>query len=165
MAAARESDKAMYQDNNLILSGSVSATGAIAYQTVTGASAVLSTNTIDLGVARDIGTGQDLFLRAQVGTVFAGLTALDVEAITADDAALSVNVTSVGALKGIPVAQLTAGARLAVDLSPLLTQQGRRYLGARYTPTGTGTTGTLFASIGPDTQDNGKQYASGFSII
>lgn len=155
----------MYQDNNLILSGSVGATGAIAYQTVTGASAVLSTNTIDLGVARDIGTGQDLFLRVQVGTVFGGLTALDVEVITADDAALTTNVTSIGALKAIPVAQLAAGARFAIDTSPLLGQQGRRYVGARYTPTGTGTTGTLFASIGTDVQDNGKEYASGFSII
>lgn len=155
----------MYVDNNLVLSGSVSATGVIGYQTVTGSAAVLSTNTIDLGVARDIGEGEDLYLRVQVGTAFAGLTNLDVEVITADDAALTTNVTSVAAVKGIPVASLGAGARVAVELSPQLRSNGRRYLGARYTPTGTGTAGTLFADIGLEVQDNGKQYASGFAVI
>lgn len=154
----------MYVDNNLVVSGSVSAAGVIGFQTVTGASAVLSTNTVDLGVARDVGAGADLFLRVEVGTVFAGLTALDIEAITADDAALSVNVTSIGALKGVPVASLTAGSRFAVDLSPQLRTQGRRYIGARYTPTGTGTTGTVFADFGIETQDQ-KAYATGISII
>jgi hypothetical protein len=155
----------MYVDNNLVLSGSVSAAGVIGFQTVTGASAVLSTNTIDLGVARDVGAGEDLYLRVEVGTVFAGLTALDLEAIVADDAALTTNVTTIGELKGILVAALTAGARFAINLSPQLGKNGRRYLGARYTPTGTGTTGTLFADLGIEVQDSGKQYASGFSII
>lgn len=155
----------MYVDNNLVVSGSVSATGAIAFQTVTGASAVLSTNTIDLGSARDIGAGNDLYLRVEVGTVFAGLTALDLEAIVADDAALTVNVTSIGAIKGVPVASLVAGARFAVDCGPQIGSNGRRYLGARFTPTGTGTTGTIFADFGIEDQDTGKQYPVGFSII
>lgn len=155
----------MYIDNNLVVSGSVSAAGAIGYQTVTGSSAVLSTNTVDLGVARDIGEGEDLYLRATVGTVFAGLTALDISAIVADDAALTTNVTCVGAITGVPVASLAAGARFALKLHPQLRTNGRRYLGARYTPTGTGTTGTLFADFGLEVQDAGKQYASGFSII
>jgi hypothetical protein len=157
----------VYVDNNLIVSGSVSATGAIGFQTVTGSSAVLSTNTIDLGVARDIGEGTDLFLRVQVGTTFTGLTNLDLEAIVADDAALSVNVTSIDVIKAVPVAQLTAGARFAINLNPQLRSAftGRRYLGARYTPTGTGTAGTVFADLGDGVQDSGKSYASGFSII
>lgn len=154
----------MYVDNNLILSGSVSATGVVSGQTVTGASAVLSTNTIDLGVARDIGAGEDLWLRTQVLTAFAGLTALDIEVICADDAALTTNVTSIAAVKAVPVASLTAGARFAVELSPQLGKQGRRYVGARYTPTGTGTAGVLFADIGVEVQD-AKTYASGYSVI
>lgn len=154
----------MYADNFLTLSGAVSAAGTVTFQTVTGASAVLSTNTIDLGVARDIGTGEDLFLRVEVGTAFTGLTALDIEAITADDAALSVNVTSVGALKNVPVASLSLGARFAVNLSPQIGTVGRRYLGARYLPTGTGTAGAVFADIGLEIQDQ-KTYPVGFSII
>jgi hypothetical protein len=155
----------VYVDNNLVVSGSVSAAGAIGFQTVTGSTAVLSTNTVDLGVARDIGAGNDVYLRAQVGTTFTGLTSLDLEAIVADDAALTTNVTSIGAIKGIPVASLAAGARFALDISPQLRSNGRRYLGARYTPAGTGTAGTLFADFGLEAQDSGKGYASGFSII
>jgi hypothetical protein len=155
----------VYVDNNLVVSGSVSAAGVIGFQTVTGASAVLSTNTIDLGVARDIGAGEDVHMRVEVGTVFAGLTALDIEVISADDAALSVNVTSLGAEKAIPVASLTAGARFDIAFGAQLGKNGRRYLGARYTPTGTGTTGTLFADFGVEVQDSGKGYASGFAVI
>jgi hypothetical protein len=154
----------MYVDNNLVVSGSVSAAGVVGFQTVTGASAVLSTNTIDLGVARDIGAGEDLYLRAQVGATFTGLTALDIDLITADDAALSVNVTVVDSIKAIPVASLVAGARFGLNLNPQLGRNGRRYLGARYVPTGTGTAGTLFADIGAEVQDQ-KTYASAITVI
>jgi hypothetical protein len=155
----------MYVDNNLVVSGGVSAAGAVTYQTVTGASAVLSTNTVDLSVARDMGEGEDLFARFLVGTAFTGLTNLDLEAICADDAALSTNVTSIGAIKGIAVASLTAGARFALELGPQIKSNGRRYLGIRYTPSGTGTAGTMFADFGIEVQDSGKGYASSFSII
>jgi hypothetical protein len=155
----------MYVDANLIVSGGVSAAGVVTFQTVTGAVAVLSTNAVDLSQKRDMGPGEDLYLRAEVGTAFAGLTSLDVEAITADDVALSVNVTSVGALKGVPVASLGAGARVAVDISPQIGSVGRRYLGARFTPNGTGTAGTLFADFGIEVQDTGKNYPVGFSVI
>ena len=155
----------MYSDNNLVVSGGVSAAGVVTFQTVAGATAVLSTNTVDLGVARDMGEGEDLYLRAEVGTAFAGLTALDIEVIGADDAALSSNVVSIAAIKGIPVAKLVAGSRFACDISPQIGSNGKRYLGARFTPTGTGTAGTIFADFGFDVQDTGKGYASGFNII
>src|SRR5215831_16633205 len=114
----------MYADANLIVSGGVTAAGAVTFQTVTGSSAVVSTNSVDLSQQRDIGAGQDVFLRVEVGTAFTGLTALDVEAITADDAALTINVATIGAIKGVPVANLGAGARVAVDLSPLIASKG-----------------------------------------
>jgi hypothetical protein len=155
----------VYVDNNLVVSGSVSATGAVAFQTVTGASAVLSTNTVDLGQQRDIGEGTDIFLRVEVGTVFAGLTALDIDIIGADDAALSTNVVALGSLKAIPVASLVAGARFVVEPSAQIGSKGKRYIGARYTPAGTGTTGTLFADFGIEVQDTGKNYPGGFSVI
>jgi hypothetical protein len=87
----------MYMDRNLIVSGSVTGPAGsttITGQTVTGSSAVVSTNTIDLQENSDIGEGDD-FLRARaiVATAFTGLTALTIEAIQADDAALSTNVT------------------------------------------------------------------------
>lgn len=155
----------MIVDNNLTLSGGISGTGAVSFQTVTGASAVLSTNTVDLLQARDVAEGEDLYLRVQVGTAFAGLTALTIEIVQADDAALSTNVVSLGASGAIPVAQLTAGARFVIDANPRLASKGQRYLGARYTPTGTGTAGTLFADLGLEIQDGQKFYPSGFAVL
>lgn len=155
----------MYVDANLIVSGGVTAAGVVTFQTVTGSAAVVSTNSVDLSQPRDMGPGALLYLRAEVGTPFAGLTNLDVEAITADDAALTTNVTSVGAIKGIPVASLGAGARVAVEISPLIGSKGRRYLGARFTPAGTGTAGTVFADFGIEYQDTGKAYPSGITVI
>jgi hypothetical protein len=157
----------MYVDNNLIVSGGVSSTGSVTYQTVTGASAVLSTNTIDLLQNREIGVGQDIYARPLVGTAFTGLTALTVEVIQADDAALSTNVKVIGSSGAIPVASLVAGARFAVQCNPSIGSKGQEFLGLRYTPTGTGTAGTLFADFGIEVQDANtgtKSYPSGFVV-
>jgi hypothetical protein len=155
----------MYVDANSVVAGAVANNGVVTFQTITGAAAVLSQNTMDLSQKRDMGSGQDLYLRVEVGTAFAGLTSMDVEAITADDPALSTNVTCVGALKAVPVANLGAGARIAVDLSPLIGSIGRRYLGARFTPNGTGTAGSLIADFGIEVQEAGDQYPSAINVI
>lgn len=154
----------MYVDNNLMVSGSISGS-TVTGQTVTGASSVLSTNTIDLLQARDIGQGADTFGRFQVVTAFTGLTALEMQVIVADDAALSSNVTVIGTTGAIPVASLTAGARFACDINPRIASKGQRYLGTRYVPTGTGTAGALTADIGIEIQDGQKFYPSGFSVL
>lgn len=147
----------MYADNFLSLSS---------VQTVTGTNtSVLSTNTIDLGTQRDVGEGCDLYLRSQVGTAFAGATSVEIQAITADDAALSSNVTVVGSSGAIPLASLTAAARFAVKLNPRLGSKGQRYLGARYVIVGAGSAGTITSDIGVEVQDGAKFYASGFSVI
>lgn len=154
----------MIIDNLLTLAGSW-ANGTWTGQTVTGASAVLSTNTVDLSQNRDIGEGQELNLRVGVPTAFAGLTALTIELITADDAALTSNVTVIGSSGAIPVAQLTAGSRLAIGANPRIGSKGQRYLGARFTPTGTGTAGALIAELGTDIADGQKFYPVGFSVL
>ena len=155
----------MYVDANLVLAGSAVG-NTISYQTVTGATAVLSTNTVDLTNARDIGEGNDLLkVRFQVGTVFAGLTALTVELISTTDAALTAGIVVIGSSGAIPVASLLAGARFAFEVNPRLGVVGQRYLGLRFTPTGTGTTGTIFADIGPDYQDGAKFFPSGFAVL
>lgn len=155
----------MYVDANLVLSGSAVG-NTVTYQTVTGATAVLSTNTVDLSQARDIGEGNDLVkVRFQVGTVFAGLTALTVDVISTTDAALTAGIVVIGSSGPIPVAQLIAGARFAIELNPRLNSIGQRYLGLRFTPTGTGTTGTVFADLGPDYQDGATFYPTGFAVL
>lgn len=132
-------------------------------QTVTGSSPVLSTNTIDQLVPRDLGEGQGVSVMFQVGTAFAGLTALEMQAITADDAALSSNVKVIGSTGAIPVASLAAGARFIARVNPT-NNKGQRYVGARYVPTGTGSAGTLSAVICDIQSADAKQVASGFTV-
>lgn len=154
----------MIVDSALQVSGSISG-NTVTGQTVTGSSAVLSTNTVDLGVARDLGEGKDLYARVQVVTAFTGLTALTVDVIAADDAGLTSNVAVIGSTGSIPVASLTAGARFAAEVNPRLASKGQRYVGLRYTPTGTGTAGAVTGDIGVEVQDGQKFYPSGFAVL
>lgn len=157
----------MYVDNNLTVSGGVSATGAVSGQTVTGNNtSVLSTNTVDLSVARDIAEGNNMpKLRAQVMTSFAGATSVEIQAIVADNEALSTNVTVIGSSGAIPLASLTAGARFVVELNPRIASKGQRYLGARYVIVGNGTAGVVFTDFGLEVQDGQKSYPSGFAVL
>ena len=92
----------MIIDNNAIFSGSITnAAGSsgtvVAGQTVTGTNtSVLSTNTYDLGVARDIGKGEALELAIEVITAASGGTSVQFQLIQADDAALTSNVQEIG---------------------------------------------------------------------
>ena len=160
----------MYVDALLALSGSITG-NTVTGQTVTGASNVISTNTVDLssngtpsGQVRDIGAGEFTYGRFEVVTAFTGLTALEMQVITADDAALTTNVRVVGTTGAIAVASLTAGARFVCDVNPIIGSKGQRYIGARYVPTGTGTAGALYGDVGPDYED-AKYYPSGFAVL
>lgn len=132
------------------------------------ASAV-STNTIDLGTARDLGAA-DLHIVIGVDTTAtaAGAATVNFQVITSAAAALS-SPTIIGQTDAIPIAQLTAGRQPIVIVVPratLTTQPiGQRYLGLQYT-VGTGplTAGAFTANIALDVQDIGKNYASGYSI-
>jgi hypothetical protein len=154
----------MIVDNNLLVSGSISG-NTVTGQTVTGSGSVLSTNTIDLLQARDIGEGENLSIRSEVVTAVAGATSIEVQAIAADDAGLTANVTVVGTTGAIPVASLTAGARFVADLNPRIGSKGQRYLGARYVITGTGTAGAFVTDFGLETQDGQKFYPAGFAVL
>jgi hypothetical protein len=156
----------MYVDNNLVVSGGVSATGVITAQTVTGTSiSVLSTNTIDLLQNRDIGAGSDFTkLRAEVMTAVAGATSIEIQAIVADDAALTTNVTVLGTTGPILLANLTQGARFEAELNTRIGSKGQRYLGIRYNIVGAGTAGAFFGDFGPDMEDF-KTYPSGFAVL
>jgi hypothetical protein len=124
----------------------------------------VSTDKVDLSQARDIGSGEELFAVFTVGTAFSGGTSVTFAMAVADDAALSTNLTPIGATGAIPTASLTAGAQFAVRLNPLMNSVGRRYLGASYTVVGTYTAGTVTCDIVTDLQDSKKYYASGFSV-
>lgn len=125
----------------------------------------VSSDTIDLSVARDIGEGHDLYMNFAVTEAFAGGTSTNFEVIIADNAALSSNVVVVGASGAIVTADLTLGKNVAVRINPLVGSLGKRYIGARYTVSGTNTAGKVVADIVETIQDGKKFYASGFSVV
>jgi len=124
----------------------------------------VSTDTIDLSVARDIGEGQDLYMNFAVTTALAGGTSVKFEVIQADNAALSSGVEVIGSSDAVVTASLVAGYNTAVRINPQIGSKGKRYLGARYTISGTYTAGAVTADIVTDIQDGKKFYASGFTV-
>ena len=125
----------------------------------------VSTDTVDLSVARDIGEGGDLYMNFAMTEAFAGGTSTNFEIIIADNAALSSNVVVIGASGAIVTADLTLGKNVAVRLNPQIASLGKRYLGARYTVSGTNSAGKVTADMVMDVQDGKKFYASGFTVV
>jgi len=125
----------------------------------------VSTDTVDLSIARDMGEGEDLFMNFAMTEAFAGGTSTNFEIIIADNAALSSNVVVIGASGAILTASLTLGTNVAVRLNPQIASLGKRYLGARYTVSGTNSAGKVTADIVTDVQDGKKFYASGFTVV
>jgi hypothetical protein len=123
----------------------------------------VSTDTIDLSVARDIGAGRSTYMHFAVGTAFAGGTSVKFEIITSASADLS-SPTVVGSSDAIVTASLTAGKRVAVEMNAQIGSNGQRYMGARYTVVGTMSAGTVTADVVLDIQDQ-KTYASGFTVV
>lgn len=116
----------MYVDNGLLVSGSVSAANVITGQTVNGSGNVLSTNTVDLLQNRDLGEGLDVFARVQATVAQAGATSVEVQAITADDAALTANINVLATTGALAIAKWSVGARQAIKLSGVLNSKGQR---------------------------------------
>lgn len=137
-------------------------------QTVT-ASAV-STNTIDLGVARDIGAGEDLslFISVDETVTAAGAATVTFQAISSAAANLG-SATVLAQTDAIGKAELTAGRKLIELKVPrhVLNAQpiGQRYIGVNYSiGTGPLTAGKFTVGIAKDFADNKALYPVGYSI-
>lgn len=133
------------------------------------ASAV-STNTLDLGVARDLGPGEELsvFIDVDVAATAAGAATVDFQFISSASAALS-SPTVLAATGPIGKAELTLGRKpieIKVPRAVLAAQPvGQRYVGIQYVvATGPLTAGSFTAGLVVDFADLKKDYASGFSI-
>lgn len=120
----------------------------------------VSTNVIDLGVAgtpydavaplnQDIGKGAKIPVLIQVTEDFNNLTTLTVAIETGATTALGTVVIS----KDVLLADLVAGYQFPVEVLP--NEIDERYLGVRYTVTGTApTTGVVTAGITMGNQTN-----------
>ena len=127
-------------------------------------STAVSTDTIDLVVARDMGEGTPLYMNFAVTTAMTGGTSIKFEVITSANANLS-SPTVIGSSDAITTANLTLGKNVVVRLNPEIAGKGARYLGARYTVSGTYNGGKITADIVETIGDGRKYYASGFTVV
>lgn len=150
-------------DIQQVFDGTISSAGV-----VTGAALTVtrvSTNVIDLLVARDVGAGNPLALHCNILTSLTGATSLVVNVeVGATEGGTYYNLMQTPVL---PVAQLIAGARLfayAMPINQLLNATAGvlaapgRYLRLGYTVVGTFGAGTIFAYINP--LNDRQQYYS-----
>ena len=126
-------------------------------------STAVSTNTVDLGVARDMGEGTTLYMNFALTEAFANGTSITFEVITSASANLG-SPTVIGSSAAIVTASLTLGKNIVVTLNPEIAGKGQRYLGARYTVAGTMNAGKVTADIVETIGDGQKYYASGFTV-
>ena len=124
----------------------------------------VSTDTIDLGTARDIGEGTALYMNFAVTTALANGTSVKFEVITSANANLS-SPTVIGSSDVILTAALTEGKNIVVRLNPEIAGKGQRFLGARYTVAGTFNAGKVTADVVETIGDGRKFYASGFTVV
>ena len=126
----------------------------------------VSTDTIDLSVARDIGEGKKLIMNFAVteAATADGAATVTFQVIGSTSADLSSPVV-LGSTGAIGKASLTLGANIAVDINTLIGSKGYHYIGANYVvATGPLTAGKFTADIVETVQDGRKFYASGFTV-
>ncbi len=132
------------------------------------ASAV-STNTVDLGTARDIGAGEDVEVVFTVDEAALASGAATVEFQVVGSAAANLGSAVVlGSSGAIAKASLTLGAQVVVQINPQdIVPLGYRYLGASYVvATGPLTAGKFTSHVLINApQGKQKAYASGFSVL
>jgi hypothetical protein len=124
----------------------------------------VSTDTIDLSIARDMGEGGELYMNFAVTAALTGGTSVKFEVISSAAANLG-SPTVIGSTDAIVTASLVAGTNVAVRINPQIASKGQRYLGARYTIDGTYSAGTVTADVVMNIQDGKKFYASGFTVV
>lgn len=128
----------------------------------------VSTNTIDLSVARDIGPGEQIYanITVDVAATAAGAATVTFEVITSASADLS-TPTVVAATGAVGKADLTIGRDpINIAIPPHISQEkGQRYIGVRYTvATGPLTAGSFTCYLSNSVDHKQKNYPSGFTV-
>lgn len=124
-----------------------------------------ATNVIDLGTARDLGIGEEMYIFLSVTETMDDASddsTLQVDLVTDDNAALSSD-TVVATLVTIP-ATTAAGTFYVFRVPPAVLAEYEQYLGLAFTPAnGNLSAGKFTAGIVKDIQ-HVQNFASGFSI-
>lgn len=133
---------------------------------VVSGSSIDTTGATDTGQIVDLGEGQPLYLNLTVTTAFAGGTSAEFQAISSTAADLGTAVKVLASSGAIPIAKLTAGAKISVPIGKVDPRDLQRYIGGQVTCVGTVTAGAVTGSISPFTGDRSEQvsYQSGFTV-
>lgn len=131
--------------------------------TIRGAATYPSQNVIDLSVARDIGSGENLFVHLNVPVAFAGGTSVKAQLIVSDAENMGSPVV-IAETPTILEAALTLGAEFVFRIPPQLKSLGKRYLAMQYVGVGTHTLGSISARIVLDISDV-KYYPRGYEQL
>lgn len=130
----------------------------------------VSTNTIDLGVARDLGPGKQLYavFGVDVAATAAGAATVNFQVITSAAAALT-SPSIVAQTDAIAKTELTLARKpFAVAITPAMiaaNPNGQRYLGVQYTvSTGPLTAGSFTCYVTDTLPPGTEYYASGFTV-
>lgn len=129
-------------------------------QLLTPATPILSTNTLDLGVAgesvllgtvkRDLGTGKTPRFFAQIVEACVGGTTVQAQVVQADSADLGTGLEVLVESAAVPTAQLVPGYQFRIPGIPH--GATKRYLGVRYVTAGVYSAGKVTAGIVHDVQ-------------
>lgn len=128
---------------------------------------IVATDCVDLGVNRDAGAGEPLFLVLTVDVGFVGGTSVTPQIITGTGVSTTINagVQVLGSGPAIPTASLVQGAIFVLPVPPRNPQdKGARYLGAQYVVSGSYSQGSITAHLVHDVQHINKQYPGGFAV-
>ena len=155
----------MYQDTQTMFSGAIAADGTRTPQPIT--ATAISTNVMDLRngaspALKDEGMfGRDCWLDIVVPAAFNNLTSLTIT-LESDSTSNLATAPVVHFSKTILLANLTAGSNPVRVQVP--SDDYKRYLGVRYTVTGTAPTlGSVYAFLVLDAQRS-VNYPSGFTV-
>ena len=123
---------------------------------------LLATDVIDLGIARDIGSGADLFWYHQLGTAAAaGGTSIEFQLITSDDVTFGSGVTVIDTTGAIALASLPINLLVFRNFPRAFGQGAKlnRYVTARLVRVGTFTgLGTWSSGVTYDITDYRQFY-------
>lgn len=167
----------MFTDNDLRLMGGRTATAA-AYDATTGAptgyptgqdvkaASGVSTNTIDLSVVREIGSGKPLYAVFTVtgaATRAAGAIGSTFNVVTDDDAALG-SPTVLAATGSIAKADLGLGAQFVIAIPPGALSAALRYLGVTWVNSNAADSFNVVCDIVDTVADGMKFYATSVTV-
>lgn len=136
----------MYIDKELLLSDGQDMGDAVGTR--------VSTNTINMGAAKAIGKGKQMYVVVVIDEAFATSTSINFQVVTDTEATLGSPTVQIET-GAIAIASLTAGrAPIIIPIGSAIGTE-EQYLGMQYTEAGTGSTaGKITAFVAFDVQSN-----------